>query len=303
VGASGVVLGEAGILVGASTTPVEIRGINIKDQEKVNPLGATLVAGSADSLNGSGDGVVLGNLLAEELHLSVGDTATMAAFGGVRQTFSVVGISQSGFTAFDKTRVYMTQKNAQQLLGRGDEISRIEIRLKNPYDADDVAKSLGQMFDYETESWQASNALWLALFEQLNTVTALILASLMLVGGFGILAVQIMTVVNKRRDIAILRSVGYRQSDIVMIFLMQGAVVSFIGAMAGSVVGHLVMEQFRTMRAATSALSGDRYVVHETVGMYIATTCFAIVVGIVASALPAHRASRVEPVDVLRGQV
>ena len=98
-----------------------------------------------------------------------------------------------------------------------------------------------RMFGYDAESWQETNANFLALFAQQNTIISFVVAAILAVGGFGILAIQIMIVLQKTRDIAILRSVGFRRSDILSAFLLQGAIIAMIGAVVGDLAGHYVI--------------------------------------------------------------
>jgi lipoprotein-releasing system permease protein len=118
------------------------------------------------------------------------------------------------------------------------------------------------------------------------------------------LAVQIMIVLQKTRDIAILRSVGLRRRDILLIFLIQGVIVALLGALLGDVCGWRLVEFLGTLKVKTEALvKTSTFLVYKDPMFYLYGTVFALVTGISASLLPAVRASRVEPVDVLRGQI
>src|SRR5262249_27779442 len=153
----------------------------------------------------------------------------------------VVGIFDAGIPPIDNSRVYVTLRNAQTLLGKPDIVGRIDIRLADPDKAPALTADVERMFGYDAESWQETNANFLALFAQQNTILSFVVGAILSVGGFGILAIQIMIVLQKTRDIAILRSVGFRRSDILGAFLLQGAIIALAGAVVGDVIGHYVI--------------------------------------------------------------
>jgi lipoprotein-releasing system permease protein len=125
----------------------------------------------------------------------------------------------------------------------------------------------------------------------------------LMVGGFGILSIQIMIVLEKRRDIALLKSVGYSSRSVLAIFLAEGAVVAVIGAALGAAASHFVLAALRTIRSASGMgyVRPSTFAIYERPLVYVLAFGFAVGVGLLASLVPAWRASRVEPVDVLRG--
>jgi len=135
-------------------------------------------------------------------------------------------------------------------------------------------------------------------------VLQFVVGAILIVGGFGILAIQIMLVLQKTRDIAILRSVGLRRADILFIFLIQGALIALVGAGSGDLIAWRVVAWLGTLHVKTEGiLKSDRFVVYEDPHFYIWGFAFALGVGLAASLIPAWRAARVEPVEVLRGQI
>src|SRR5262249_58767655 len=120
-------------------------------------------------------------------------------------------------------------------------VGRIDVRLTNPDAAPAVTAAVERMFGYDAESWQETNANFLGLFAMQNTIISFVVGAILSVGGFGILAIQIMIVLQKTRDIAILRSVGFRRRDILTAFLLQGAIIALVGGALGDIVGHYVI--------------------------------------------------------------
>lgn len=304
LGAAGLLNGSAVLAFGPKQFPVDLRGIEPAQQQRVTPIAGYIVGGSYRALGGSPDGVLLGIGLANRLGVEVGQVVSLGSPLGQRLDLKVVGVFDAGIPPVDNTRVYVTLKNAQTILGKPDTVGRIELRLRDTEDAPRLAAELERTLGYDAESWQETNANFLSLFAQQNTIIGFVVGAILMVGGFGILAIQIMIVLQKTRDIAILRSVGFRRSDILFAFLLQGAIVSAVGAVFGDIVGHYVLVALSHLKTHQEALVKSEYfLVHDDPRFYGYGLAFALVVGVIASLIPAWRGSRVEPVDVLRGQL
>jgi lipoprotein-releasing system permease protein len=296
--------GMALVEYGGKTKSLDLRGIDVADQEKVTPLTQYVKAGSLRTLAIASDGIAVGSGVAQDLGLHVGDVVHAAAPGGTPLDLKVVAIFEAEIPPVDKMRAYVVLRNLQTLLGKPDIIGRIEIRLRDPELAVQVTERIERAFGYDAESWQETNANFLGLFAMQNMILRFVIGAILLVGGFGILAIQIMIVLQKQRDIAILRSVGLRRLDILRIFLFQGVTIALVGGLIGDLVGKLAILQLAKLKIHTEGLvKSDTFLVYEDPMFYIYGIAFALVVGVVASMIPAWRGSKVEPVDVLRGQI
>lgn len=190
------------------------------------------------------------------------------------------------------------------MLGKPDVVGRIDVRLTDADRAPEVAERVERLFGYDAESWQETNANFLSLFVMQNTIISFVVGAILMVGGFGILAIQIMIVLQKTRDIAILRSVGFTRRDILGAFLLQGMIIALVGAAIGEIGGHYLIGFLGTLKTKQEGLvKSETFLVYEDPKFYVYGFVFALVVGVVASLIPAWRGSKVEPVDVLRGQI
>lgn len=297
------VAGNAVVTSGPRERPVEVRGIDVKRQDRVTPIRQYIESGSYDGLAQVPDGVLIGTLLAEHLGVKVGERVSCKGAGALSHLV-VVGIFETHVSAADRGRVYANLRQAQAVLGKGDEVDGIEMRLYDTARAPAVTDIVERTFGYDAESWQEANANFLGLLGQQEIAVNLVILALLAVGGFGILSIQIMIVGQKRRDIAILRSTGFRRADILGIFLAQGIAVALVGSLIGSLFGHFACMWMRTVRAGGDGgtiFRTEFLPITESAGTYLAGCSFALLVGVLASLVPAWRASRVEPVDVLRG--
>ena len=302
--AAGSLAGMVLIAYGGKTKSIDLRGIDVAQQERVTPISQYVQSGSFTTLAIANDGLALGSGAAQDLGLKVGDVVHAAAPGGQPMDLKVVAIYEAGVPPVDKARGYALLRTAQTLLGRPDTIGRIELRLRDPENAYRVNERVERIFGYDAESWQEANANFLSLFVMQNTIVTFVISAILLVGGFGILAIQIMIVLQKQRDIAILRSVGFRRSDILRIFLLQGLIVALVGGLLGDGLGKLALIQLGKLKVHTEGLvKSDTFLIWEDPKFYVWGVVFALVVGMIASFIPAWRGSKVEPVDVLRGQI
>jgi len=289
---------------GGKTRGVDIRGIDPVEQEKVTSIAPFVIAGKLSALKTETDGFVVGAGLAQLLGLHVGDVVRISSEYGEPLNLRIVAIYESGVPPVDKTRCFALLRNAQAVLGRHDVISRVEVRLDDPERAGRYAAAFEHVFGYDAESWQEANANFLSAFKMQDTVCAFVIAALLLVGGFGILAVQIMIVLQKQRDIAVLRSFGMRRLDILFIFLLQGFAIALTGGLVGDGLGKVLLKFLSTLKVKMEggAVKSDTFLVAEDPRYYLYGLGFALLVGMTAAILPAWRGAQVEPVDVLRGQ-
>jgi lipoprotein-releasing system permease protein len=304
VAASGSLVGAAVLALGSKEYSVELRGIDPPRQRRVTPIAQYVIKGSYDALSSTSDGILLGSGVASRLGAKLDDVLVCGTPRGERLTLKVVGIFEAAVPPVDNTRVYVTLRNAQTLLGRPDTVGRVETRLADSDQAVEFAARFEKMFGYDAESWQETNANFLGIFQMQDTIINFVVGAVLALGGFGILAIQVMIVLQKTRDIAILRSVGFRRNDILSVFLLQGGIIATTGGAIGCVVGHWLLVALSHLKTHQEGLVKSEYfLVDDDPRVYVYGVLFAIMVGLVASLIPAVRGSKVEPVDVLRGQV
>ncbi|HWE30492.1 MAG TPA: FtsX-like permease family protein, partial [Polyangia bacterium] len=156
---------------------------------------------------------------------------------------------------------------------------------------------------HKSVSWVARAAADLAVFNLQNLIVGIQIGAILLVGGFGILAAQIMMVMQKTRDISILRSIGLRRRDIVALFVTQGALIALLGGLFGDLVAWGLTSYLASLIDPSQPYSDAALYICKDPPSYAVGLVFALLVGTLASALPAWRGARVEPVAVLRGSI
>jgi lipoprotein-releasing system permease protein len=296
-------IGQAILAYAERTYPVEIRGIEPELQDRVTPIRGYITAGTFEALSTTLDGIMLGSGVAQKLGVTVGDRITAAGPRGTRVSLKVAAIFEAGIPPVDKTRAFVQLRTAQAILSRPDEVNSIGFRIADTEKAPELARVIGTVSGYRAESWQEQNANWIGLFAFQQLITRMVIGFLLVVAAFGILNILIMIVLEKKRDIAILRSIGLTRSQILRVFLLQGALMGLAGAILGCLFGSIVVWAVQRIPVHFEGLvKTDHVVMHIEPWFYLAASAFAVGAGLVASILPARRGAATEPVDVLRGQ-
>ncbi len=307
VAAAPEVTGSVIATYGTKTFPIEVIGVEPQQQERVTTIGEKLVEGSFTRLRSTADGVVLGQGVALTLGAHVGDAISLVASKldgtpGGRAHARVVGIFQTGVVPVDYSRIYMLLNDAQTLLDKKNIVNRITVRTDDYVQARAYAAQIEAIGGYKTESWQETNENFLKIFAIQDLITYIITGAILVVAAFGVLNILIMAVLERINDIAILRSYGFSRRDITLIFVIQGLAIGLAGACLGLVLGKLMIEGLRRLRIPMEGLvKAEGLLMSESRGMYLTAFVASVVVVLLASAYPARRAARYDPVAVIRG--
>lgn len=190
-------------------------------------------------------------------------------------------------------------REAQSLLGRPFIINRIGIRLEDPYSAGTVAQSLEARFGFKAQSWQERSSDILSLLVTRNIIMYTVVSALLLVASFGIYTVVSTSITDKQRDIAILRSIGFSAGDLQLIFVLEGILLALVGVLVGWLLGYALIGLVANLNIPV--LGDNQIPVDRSPLQYVIAAAASFLAGAVAAWLPARKASRVDPVDILRG--
>ncbi len=222
--------------------------------------------------------------------------------GGEYWRFTVAAIARSGVGPVDAARVYAHAKVAQTLLKKPYPASMIIYKLRDPEGAPSLAKQFERLFQHSAQSWQEREVGNLQLFLTLRISAAITVSLIILLAGFGIFNVLTMSVLAKVKEIAILRSMGYRRNDISAIFLWQGAMIAGAGAILGCSAGALLTWGVSRIPIRVRGLIvADHFLVAWDWRHYLWATVLAGIAVFIASYVPARRAAHLPPVTTLRG--
>lgn len=326
---------QAMIKQGNNASGLVLRGIDTTSAFRVIQMGrmvdgsaAYLAADGRTGIRVKGDaahlpGIVIGKELAKNIGTSVFEPVTLVSpFGGETtpmgmvprmKRFVVVGIFDSGFYEYDATIAYVGLKDAQDFLQLGDRVSGIEVRVRDLYRADliakDIEKTLGM--PYWTRHWMEMNKNLFSALKLERRVMFLILSLIVLVAAFNIITALIMVVMEKNKDIAILKTMGATSGSVMRIFVYQGLVIGFIGTVLGCLAGLAVainladISTFVERIFGIKILPGDVYYLTQLPSRVDYTDVAIIIAGtllicLLATLYPSRRASRLDPAEALR---
>lgn len=294
--------GAVTLRLGGREEPLGIVGIDPAIEARVSTIADKLQAGRLIDLERVQGGVIVGAELAERLGLGMGDIVAATSARGVTRSLRIVGLVKKGQSQLGPGNGYMLLREAQSLLGRPFIINRIGVKLTDAYAADAAATALEQRFGYKAESWEERSADFLGLLLTRNVIMYTVVSAILLVASFGIYTAVSNSVADKRRDIAIMRSMGFSQGDLQLIFVMEGMALAVSGILAGWLFGFGLMSVLGSLefpiRGEIQHLPLDR-----SSRQYLIAAGASLFAGIIAAWLPARKTARVDPVDILRGAV
>jgi lipoprotein-releasing system permease protein len=291
-----VIEDTAFIVRGDSSTGVGLRGIEPESYLKLIALKEKLIAGSAEVTSTD---VVIGSQLAKDLSLKMGDKLTLKSASGTTVVLFVSGIFDFGNQSQNTSGVYVALRTAQSLLGLPGAVSSLQVKVSAPFEAEKIAQQIASQQGAKVESWIKTNA---EFFKALSGQTLSFFVIRLFVGltaALGIASVLVVSVVQKTKEIGILRATGTTRSQILGIFLLEGAILGLLGSVFGSMMGWVFL---RAWSAFAVNLDGvPFFTLNAGPALYIYVACGATVVGTVAALFPAQRAARLDPAIAIRG--
>jgi lipoprotein-releasing system permease protein len=302
VRAAPVLLGSAVLTFAGRLQAVTLSGIVPAKMRDVSTIEQKMVEGSLDALAANPNGIIIGKTLAERFNLRLGSTVSVVAPSGASRAMKVVGIFRTGNSAYDEEQTFTLLKRAQSLLDRPNRANRFVIQLADAYAARDVALRIEAAIGYKAVSWVEASEDILSVLLVRNIIMYSVVSAILVVASFGIYNTISTIVMEKTRDIAILKSMGFHARDVRNIFLLEGLIVGLLGSALGVGVGLALM---RVLSEVTVKPPGITEAVRLPIWwggeQYLLATAFALGSCLAAAYLPARKAGRVHPVDILRG--
>ncbi len=281
-----------------------INGIDVHEEIRLFNFSDYITDGDVYSLKKKKNSVLLGAGIAKKLSLSVGDKLQVMNTNGVNYSLSVEGIFQSGLAEVDDVQSYVSLKMAQQLLGVGNNyISRIHVKLHDMEDAGPMSETIENLYDIEALDIKTANAQFDTGSDIRTLISYAVSMTILVVAGFGIYNILNMFIYEKMNDIAILKATGFTGTDVLLIFIIQALVIGTIGGMLGLALGHGVSVVIDNIPFVTEALPTiTTYPINFDPVFYFTGIAFALVFTFLAGYLPALKAKRIDPVEIIRGQ-
>jgi lipoprotein-releasing system permease protein len=287
---SPLVSGPAFALRGNARRSIALIGMDPQRYLQVIPIDQNMVVGE---FRPEPDKVVIGSRLARDLGVQPGDRIRIDAGNGRTATADIAGTFELGVRELDERYVYMDLKQAQALLDLPGGITVIDLTVAEIFDADTIAARVGRITGLKSESWMETNAQLMNALSAQQLSTRMIRFFVALSVAFGIASVLSVSVVQRTRQIGIMRAMGAGQRQMLVVFIIQGALLGMIGAVTGSICGVILITLF-------SSFGPGLFEVSVTPDLVISTIVLATVVGALAASQPARHAARLNPVVAIR---
>jgi lipoprotein-releasing system permease protein len=281
---------------------VTLSGIEPKRMKGVTTIEEDIIEGSLDAVEQDPNGIIIGAVLAQKLSIGMGDIVSVVAPQGNVRAMRIVGIFRTGREAYDTSQTFAYINRVQALLNRPNVANSFILKLNDAYRARDVAARIERMIGYKSVSWQeASEDLQSTLMVR-NIIMYSVVSAILLVASFGIYNVISTVVMEKTRDIAIMKSMGFHARDIRLTFLIEGILIGIGGSSLGMLFGTGLM---RLAQSVTVKPPGSTEPIHLPIDwgidQFLLAAAFAMISAMAAAYLPARKGGKVQPVDILRG--
>ena len=300
-GTSAVLRGNVLVRSSFKNESAQVFGINLDEHLKVSDLNHQIVQGDLGTFRESPTGALVGKVLADRLQIEVGNSFLLDVQGQLRR-YRVSAIFETGIRDVDKARVYVHMNEARSLLKKPIGVTFIQVNLFDKDQAPANAIRMEDVLHHSARPWQEREKAWLEAFGALSMSSAITVSVFTLIAGLAMFNTLAMIVLEKTKDIAILRSMGYERRDITRIFLWQAAIVLAIGALVGAFVG--VVGTFAVSQIPlpiNGIFKTETFQVSWSIWHYVEAILTAAVMVMAASIIPARRAARLEPGDIVRG--
>jgi lipoprotein-releasing system permease protein len=269
-------------------------GVDLDRYDRIVHLRSKVIAGQARL--GPGESVI-GRELADDLGLRVGDRFSLVT-GTVTESLRVTALVDLGVRDLNRRTVIVPLRAAQSLLGLPGGATTLDLALVDVWAAQALTDELERRYPYKVESWQEANAQLVSALNAQSVSTALIRGVVMIVVVLGIASVLVVSVVQKRREIGILRAMGATQGQVLRVFLLQGAIVGAIGSTLGVLLAALLVWLFSTFVRGSDGL--PLFTIALAPGLALRIAALATLCGVLAAVAPARRAAALDPAQAIR---
>jgi lipoprotein-releasing system permease protein len=317
LGAAPAILGQGLVYAARETQPMQIKGIDPGLEHEVTDIDRAMLTGSVAALKapakGEPDGVLLGKDLAAKLGVAVGDSVsvltrqgTLSPMGLIPRTrrLRVAGIFSLGLYEFDSSYGFVSLDVAKRLLDK-DQVDLIQLRVDDIYKAPEIARSVTAALGpkYLTEDWAAMNkSLFSALLLEKMAISMTI-GLIVMVAALNIVASLILLVMEKTRDIAILKTMGAAARSVTAIFVVQGLVIGIVGTGVGALGGYavaFVLDRYELIKVPVDIYQVSHVPFRVLPLDFLLVIASAVVVCFVATIYPSRQAARLDPAQALR---
>jgi lipoprotein-releasing system permease protein len=288
--------GSALAVRGDASRAITLSGVEPDSYFRIVRIPDYIVAGEPRLTS---EDVVVGIELAKNLGATVGDKLNIAAANGANRVLTISGMLDLGNKGVNQRNAYVALRTAQSLLGMIGGVTTIDMTVSDIYAAENIAQRIEAANAVEADSWIKTNAQFFTAVQAQKTSNTLIRLFVALSVAFGIAAVLIVSVIQRSKEIGILRAMGTSRGKIMRVFLLQGGLLGFVGSLFGAVMGALALAYWHSV--ARQADGSELFPLILEQRLFVLTALLATLTGLLAATAPAVRAAKLDPVVAIRG--
>ncbi len=288
--------GSALAVRGDASRAIALSGVEPDSYFKIVRIPDYIVAGQPRL---SSEDIIIGIELAKNLGATVGDKLNVSAANGASRVLTITGLVDLGNKGTNQRSAYVSLRTAQSLLGMIGGVTTIDLTINDIYAAETLAQQIQASNAVEADSWIKTNAQFFTAVEAQKTSNTLIRAFVALSVAFGIAAVLVVSVIQRSKEIGILRAMGATRGKIMRVFLLQGGLLGFAGSLFGSAIGAVALIYWHAV--ARQVDGSELFPLILDRQLFIATMILATLTGLLAATAPALRAAKLDPVVAIRG--
>ncbi len=281
---------------------IVLNGMIPEDMLDLTTIEENMEEGSVNDLIANRNGIIVGAELVRRLMLERGDNITLTASTGQVRTFKIVGIFRTGSVDYDEKQAFTDIKRVQAMMNKSNRANTVIIKMDKSADAEKLARELEARVGYKTVSWQEASEDIMSTLAIRNIIMYTVVSAVLLVAAFGIYNIIFTIIMEKQKDIAILKSMGFRAGDIQWIFIIQGCILGVAGVAFGIPMGCALMYGLMQIEFKAPGVSETIHMpIDWSAPQFFIAGAFAFFAAVLASYFPARKGARVLPVDILRG--
>ncbi len=271
-------------------------------QMRVTNIQSYMLSGKFTDVGSSGNRLIIGKALMNKIGASLSETILISSGKNTPTPFKIVGVFETGIKQIDETTVFSALSDAQNLRGAPSEITDIAIKVYHPFEVDQKVQNWRMGARDKIVSWQEASASILSVFKTQDIVRNSMTISIIVVAGFGIYNILSILVTQKRRDIAIMRSMGFTPKDIMLLFFNQGLLLGVLGGFIGLALGYLLCLLIGNIEveAGRATSSSNRMIVSYDYLIYVKAWFIALFSSVASALWPSRQAAKLEPMDIIR---
>ena len=281
---------------GDASNAVTLSGIELDSYTRITPLEDKRTSGP---LKLDSSDIMIGIELAKDLGAASGDKLRLTTARGTSITMTVTATLDFGNKGVNQRSVFVALRVAQSLLDLPGGVTTINVNVQDPFTAEDVAQHIEAQTGLQAESWIRTNAQFFTALAAQRMSSVLIRVFVGLTVALGIASVLVVSVVQKSKEIGILRAMGTTRGQVLRLFLLQGAVMGLAGSLAGSFIGWLFLQAWRSI--ARNPDGTVMFIIEMPPSLFVLAAAGATLVGTLAAVMPARRAARLDPAVAIRG--